>query len=500
MGYMENGEMKVVDAYASGFTAPDQDTKVGGKNDILDFGGSVVGATRHVKWIRKLDTGDVKDRAIKLGTATQVIVAFNPSTDNWEYHGNTRLQTTITFSRDFSPDVIPANFENKVEALGGKYTLYWNIISNDIFDAGIIVKGKGWVSFFFSSISLNTHIKHSFEKVGFGISEGTMTKADIIFATQVNGKFQIDDRWAFDTSDTKATGNPTQPDVGLGGVDNILKAAAKRENGETFVRFQRKLVTKDQFDHDITNSTQNVIFAFNPDTDEFQYHGRTAEQRSINLVQGQINKTTHSTLLPRVHGVMMVIGWTFLILFGMSIARYVPKRLEWWFPAHVTLQTLGACFITAAFIIILYYTRSINGDYLFFADKLTGVHQLIGYITTGILFFQIVIGIISDRLWRKKFNATKKIPDASIVDKLHWWIGRLGLILSVINIYLAFKFYNVSKVLIAVFSVWVGIVIVATIIMEIRKCRNGDDGHQAPVEENSSEYELMDSPTNSKTW
>ena len=49
--------------------------------------------------------------------------------------------------------------------------------------------------------------------------------------------------------------------------------------------------------------------------------------------------------LKLVHGALMAAGWAVCIIFGIIVARYVPKKLEWWFPVHIFFQSLGLILI-----------------------------------------------------------------------------------------------------------------------------------------------------------
>ena len=147
----------------------------------------------------------------------------------------------------------------------------------------------------------------------------------------VNDSFEVNDKWG------KKPGRP-EVDIELGGEDNILEYGGNRTNGITQMRFRRKLVTGDVWDHPILEGDIMCIFAYNPTTDELKFHGiENAEQASVNFFEG-----THKAkvmLLPYVHAVLMVFGWTFLIVFGVLIACFVPKsKYKWWFNLHIFFQ------------------------------------------------------------------------------------------------------------------------------------------------------------------
>ena len=122
--------------------------------------------------------------------------------------------------------------------------------------------------------------------VGFEPDNNTMKHADIYIGhviTDANGNqiTEVFDRYAQDV------GVPT-PDADLGGVDNILWFAGNESNGITTIEFRRKLDTGDQWDKVIRPDKMKTIFAFNPLTDDFLYHGPTrASNAYINFLAGK---------------------------------------------------------------------------------------------------------------------------------------------------------------------------------------------------------------------
>ncbi len=68
LGFVKDGKASVADMFSTGPTGPHPlDEQQGGKNDVTVFGGSSKEGVTIIEFERKLDTGDVKDKVIKIG-------------------------------------------------------------------------------------------------------------------------------------------------------------------------------------------------------------------------------------------------------------------------------------------------------------------------------------------------------------------------------------------------------------------------------------------------
>lgn len=117
--------------------------------------------------------------------------------------------------------------------------------------------------------------------VGFEPNLNTMKNADIYICRVIgNNTAECIDSFARDV------GVPT-PDTELGGTDDIIWVRGTEQNGITTIEFRRKIDTSDSYDKPITAQDMKLIFAFNPDTDEFLYHGPTRSASvTVNLRPG----------------------------------------------------------------------------------------------------------------------------------------------------------------------------------------------------------------------
>ncbi|KAL2913508.1 hypothetical protein HK105_206968 [Polyrhizophydium stewartii] len=124
----------------------------------------------------------------------------------------------------------------------------------------------------------------------------------------------------------------------------------------------------------------------------------------------------------RVHGIMMFVAWVVSPTLGVFTARYLKDALGvWWFRIHVFLMFVGTGLLTAAAIILVVVFKPpphFTGDF----------HRPLGIAIGAGMLLQIVLGITSDRLFS---------PNRTAVpwwDKAHWWLGRMLIAASVVNV------------------------------------------------------------------
>ncbi|USH00123.1 hypothetical protein K1720_01155 [Thermococcus argininiproducens] len=76
-GWVENGEVKLIDAYSTGTTGPHPpDEQLGGSNDILEFGGREENGYTVIEFKRKLNTNDEYDKVLTPGQKVKFIFAL----------------------------------------------------------------------------------------------------------------------------------------------------------------------------------------------------------------------------------------------------------------------------------------------------------------------------------------------------------------------------------------------------------------------------------------
>jgi len=147
----------------------------------------------------------------------------------------------------------------------------------------------------------------------------------------------------------------------------------------------------------------------------------------------------------RGHGIVMVIAWALLAVFGTFIARYGKAGMKaWWFRVHVIVMVIVWCLTIAGFGMIVWFVQQVaNTD----STKIhfDGAHQAIGLVITIAMMVQPSLGVIADRL----FNPNRKwVP---VQDYLHQWLGRLLVLLALIQIGLGFQLYCVTPAVLGLY-------------------------------------------------
>jgi hypothetical protein len=156
-----------------------------------------------------------------------------------------------------------------------------------------------------------------------------------------------------------------------------------------------------------------------------------------------------------IHGILMTFAWCVAPYIGVFIARYLKDVLGvWWYRLHVALMLGGSGMVSvAALVLKILYTKP---------PHFTTLHQRMGLALEAALVLQIVLGFVSNALWK---------PTRTTIpwwDQLHWWLGRVCLGLGVVVVSLGFPEYNhatsgepISMLLVVLFWTWIGLFLVA---------------------------------------
>ncbi len=101
-GYVQDGQATIVDEYAPSLSSHVADIDLGGNDDLLQRAGREDGNGTTIEWVRRLLTGDIKDRSITAGRHV-VMLAYSNSDDPTGYHGQAGKQRAIVFLDFFHP-------------------------------------------------------------------------------------------------------------------------------------------------------------------------------------------------------------------------------------------------------------------------------------------------------------------------------------------------------------------------------------------------------------
>lgn len=220
------------------------------------------------------------------------------------------------------------------------------------------------------------------------------------------------------------TGQPVL-DTAIGGVENVVGLSGTQTASQTSVTWQRALNTSDTIaDHVIsTDAPTRILYAWGQ-SNSFGPHGPNAFQATLNFGDGSTQAGSKSLGYLRYwHGALMFFAYGVFMPLGIFVARYL-KHFDWWFPVHWGLMTLALCMVIAALILIILALASSG-------SKLADPHEILGMITVLFTALAPVLGVIAHCMWNPNRDAPPLFP-----DQLHWWAGRLTVLLGWANIVL----------------------------------------------------------------
>ncbi|KAJ3374767.1 hypothetical protein GGF31_006665 [Allomyces arbusculus] len=146
-------------------------------------------------------------------------------------------------------------------------------------------------------------------------------------------------------------------------------------------------------------------------------------QQAVDADAGSMSRTT----VVLVHAVCMVVAWGLLTNVAIYVVAFLKGTLgDKWFRIHWGIMAVVALLNIAGFVIIV-----VNSTRHF-----TDPHGILGLVVFALLWVQILLGVIIDRLYDPTRSA------APIRDKLHWMIGYLLALAAPANIVLGLIQYD----------------------------------------------------------
>ncbi|KAJ3312332.1 hypothetical protein HDV04_003225 [Boothiomyces sp. JEL0838] len=186
---------------------------------------------------------------------------------------------------------------------------------------------------------------------------------------------------------------------------------------------------------------------------------------------------SYSTLVT-IHAYLLMFAWIVCPFIGIYIARYLKTALGiWWLRLHTLFMLVGVCICSVTGILFIFLYRP--GPH--FGMDGNNPHKLIGILVTGLLFAQMILGVVSDQLF--EVNRTS-IP---WYDRAHWWLGRLTFLAALVNMYFGFSLFksnfgsDMASYLPYVGYALAGVGVLAMIAGHF--IHGGQDNHVAPLAE-----------------
>ena len=156
-----------------------------------------------------------------------------------------------------------------------------------------------------------------------------------------------------------------------------------------------------------------------------------------------------------LHGVLMVIGWGILLQAGAFIARYFRHKNPLWFHLHRICQISGLLFAIGGFICGV---KSVRFDDFKFAHG-------------GLGLFIMIVGLLQpfNAIIRPHVKAGEdKTMKRKIWELFHINLGRIALILAVVNISLGILQGQGRETHHIVWHSYVALFIITYIVMEVK--------------------------------
>eukprot|EP01089_Gocevia_fonbrunei_P023499 TRINITY_DN995_c0_g1_i1.p1 TRINITY_DN995_c0_g1~~TRINITY_DN995_c0_g1_i1.p1 ORF type:complete len:298 (-),score=29.80 TRINITY_DN995_c0_g1_i1:119-1012(-) len=137
------------------------------------------------------------------------------------------------------------------------------------------------------------------------------------------------------------------------------------------------------------------------------------------------------------HGIFMTIAWLILVNIGTIIAAFYKHYMTSWFRLHIIIQTSALILTVVAFIMAFGHMQS-QIDFETETHGKTDVmhftpwHGFLGLVILISSSIQVTLGLLA-HLW---YNPERTF--VPLIDKSHWWVGRITFGLAIFNIILGF--------------------------------------------------------------
>lgn len=284
-------------------------------------------------------------------------------------------------------------------------------------------KSKGWLA------------------IGFNEVSGRMGGTDVYQLSEVNGKFQV--------RNGHTVGKSLLEDGFIDGASGSVSGGVVKGT------FKRALDTKSENDRAFKAGQPLFLLAARANSAGFgvQHADRVSSTEALDLFKGGSSAAAaNGAALVLLHGLLMLVAWVAMSAVATFIARYLKDLGHPWYLMHRGMMTIVVVFTFISFILI---TIHVGADGVHYGSP----HAVIGVLVIMFSIVQPLIGILSNRWWSPSRNGTPVFPDV-----IHWWLGRLVILLGFVNCLLGILLYNggsASGALI-LFLIWVVVTIVYT--------------------------------------
>ncbi|KAJ3067412.1 hypothetical protein HDU98_009367 [Podochytrium sp. JEL0797] len=208
-----------------------------------------------------------------------------------------------------------------------------------------------------------------------------------------------------------------------------------------------------------TNTSTQFIFAVSnyPPTNPSNPSSSITQHSQFGSFEMDLSKPGNATIgattdtnvsqptLVLVHGILMFLAWGILAPLGIYLARYSTQKRS-----HIAVMAIGVCGLTAAAIACVEVTVD-PGTQRFIGSN----HGIVGTVVSLVVVpVQVILGAAS----------AGKMTGFKIWKPVHVWIGRVGAVLAVVNVYLGLVRFGAAIEWVVAYWVWVACVAVGFVV------------------------------------
>eukprot|EP01104_Vermistella_antarctica_P012056 TRINITY_DN3430_c0_g1_i3.p1 TRINITY_DN3430_c0_g1~~TRINITY_DN3430_c0_g1_i3.p1 ORF type:complete len:734 (-),score=183.04 TRINITY_DN3430_c0_g1_i3:6-2207(-) len=424
-----SNHVTVTDMYSTAYAAPGPDTSLSnvdshdeGTNDVYFVEGERTNGWTTIVFWRLVESPDTFDNDIDLNGDSKVIWAFGANQlPHFLQHESTNHGVEyIDLNEGPGADSRQPEPEHS-HRFNDDYKVSWSVIGKEIYFE-LKVETEGWVGF------------------GLKPKDKGMDNADMMIGAVYGDNDNDVDVHDFYSHSYRMP----NPDVALGGTEDIRDVTGEQKNGQTTLRFWRLLDTDDKYDASIKPGRTKVIWAYGDDDDLEQHDSSDRGFAYIHFDRGDGDDDDDSDTLKKVHGSLMAISWSLFIVVAVVVARFL-KRFKWWFPVHIALAVVGLLGVVAGLVVIIIGVENDEGG----SRHFNNVHSWFGLAVIVLSAIQPILGVVADRMYKPGRDKVPVFP-----DKVHWWLGRFLLVLAAATTLLGFDQLGVSTAWYIVIIAW----------------------------------------------
>ena len=216
-----------------------------------------------------------------------------------------------------------------------------------------------------------------------------------------------------------------------------LDASLKVNEIKTEIFQFQDINRNEEFHNDIKHSTNDIKHSTNDIKHSigtrFDDHDKKTEASG-----GKTEAKKAFEQVSRIHGILMWISWVIIPFIAIFCARYLKCYLgSYWFSLHWFLFGIVSLTLTTVGFFIIYV--KMKSPHFSGHSLLKDSHVKLGLIVPLMMIFQICLGLLAHYY----FDPTRS--KVTTVDKVHWWIGRLVVLLGIINVTLGGYLFKFKK-------------------------------------------------------